>query len=114
MDAEVKRKWVDALRSGDYEQGMNRLRRGNRYCCLGVLCSVAIPGEWRRDHSRTEGDDVFIFRTPDGDVEYSISDNSGILTGIGLTEPQEADLITMNDKQDADFNKIADYIEEHY
>lgn len=35
-----QRKWVDALRSGEYEQGRRYLRLGNKCCCLGVGCEV--------------------------------------------------------------------------
>ena len=40
MNPEVKQKWIDALRSGDYEQGSEKLRTPNGYCCLGVLCDL--------------------------------------------------------------------------
>jgi hypothetical protein len=40
MDAEIKRKWVEALRSGKYEQTQGRLHLAGAHCCLGVLCSV--------------------------------------------------------------------------
>lgn len=47
MNPEVKALWVDALRSGDYVQGARALKTKEntgepRYCCLGVLCDVAI------------------------------------------------------------------------
>lgn len=47
MNPEVKKLWVDALRSGKYKQGQNALAtydldtEGYAYCCLGVLCEVA-------------------------------------------------------------------------
>lgn len=41
MRQKVKKKWVEALRSGDYEQGQERLVRDGKYCCLGVLCDLA-------------------------------------------------------------------------
>ena len=40
MNPEVKQKWIDALRSGKYEQGSERLRSVSGYCCLGVLCDI--------------------------------------------------------------------------
>lgn len=40
MNPAVKKKWVAALRSGEYEQGRELLREGNRFCCLGVLCDL--------------------------------------------------------------------------
>lgn len=42
MNQEVKAAWVSALRSGEYEQGIAALRSGNKFCCLGVLCDIAI------------------------------------------------------------------------
>lgn len=40
---EVKAKWTEALRSGTYTQGVGQLRdKANNYCCLGVLCEVAV------------------------------------------------------------------------
>lgn len=59
MDATVKRKWVEALRSGRFQQGVGYLRKNDvvydvhdpfgvpptpvsRYCCLGVLCELAV------------------------------------------------------------------------
>lgn len=43
MDAELRSKWIAALRSGDFKQGEGQLRSADRikHCCLGVLCVVA-------------------------------------------------------------------------
>ena len=40
MNEEVKVKWIEALKSGQYEQGKRRLRTGDKFCCLGVLCDL--------------------------------------------------------------------------
>ena len=42
MNKEVKKIWLDALKSGKYKQSKGRLRRGDGYCCLGVLCDLSI------------------------------------------------------------------------
>ena len=47
MNKEVKQQWVAALRSGEYKQGKNALRRqyegeDAEFCCLGVLCDLAV------------------------------------------------------------------------
>lgn len=42
MKKSVKDEWVRRLRSGDYEQGMGELRFEDKYCCLGVLCVMAV------------------------------------------------------------------------
>jgi hypothetical protein len=40
MHEHIKKLWVDALRSGNYQQGIGQLRCGDTYCCLGVLCDL--------------------------------------------------------------------------
>lgn len=40
MNPQVKEKWIAALRSGKYEQGSEKLRSSQGYCCLGVLCDL--------------------------------------------------------------------------
>lgn len=48
MRKELAQRWIDALRSGEYTQGRNFLRRPGAagdpdlYCCLGVLCEIAV------------------------------------------------------------------------
>lgn len=49
MKPEIKAAWIAALRSGDYDQGREKLRTGDQFCCLGVLCDIASKqglGEW--------------------------------------------------------------------
>ncbi|NBQ68164.1 MAG: hypothetical protein EBU46_04735, partial [Nitrosomonadaceae bacterium] len=45
MKAEIKQRWLNALRSGKYKQGEGSLRQLDnegkpQYCCLGVLCDL--------------------------------------------------------------------------
>ena len=49
MNPEVKALWLAALRSGDYTQGTGRLHTRyaddsttDEFCCLGVLCDLAV------------------------------------------------------------------------
>jgi hypothetical protein len=57
MDESVKQKWVAALRSGAYEQGIGVLRssRNDGFCCLGVLCDLYnkenVAGGWLKDEA---------------------------------------------------------------
>ena len=48
MNPEVKKLWVEALRSPKYKQQRHQLRDGttNSMCCLGVLCDVSGLGRW--------------------------------------------------------------------
>lgn len=37
-------KWINALYSGEYQQGFCRLEpQKGYYCCLGVACKILIP-----------------------------------------------------------------------
>lgn len=37
------KKWIAALRSGEYEQTRGALNDENGFCCLGVACDLFIP-----------------------------------------------------------------------
>jgi hypothetical protein len=49
LTKDIMDKWITALRSGQYKQGLSYLRTsGGNHCCLGVLCDV-LPeeaGKW--------------------------------------------------------------------
>lgn len=45
MNPDVKARWVEALRSGNYKQGKQALYHAGRFCCLGVLCDLAVKDE---------------------------------------------------------------------
>lgn len=40
MDAQLKEKWITALRSGEYEQTQRTLKNDGKFCCLGVLNEI--------------------------------------------------------------------------
>lgn len=51
MNQRIKTLWLHALRSGEYTQAKNSLRKGDSFCCLGVLCDLAAKegiGEWSK------------------------------------------------------------------
>jgi hypothetical protein len=54
-------KLLDALRSGEYEQGRNQLRVEHSdgsfaHCCLGVACDISGAGEWHGESRYVIGD----------------------------------------------------------
>ena len=107
MDAKLKTKWIDALVSGDYEQGRERLRtiEDNRYCCLGVLCDIVNPEGW----DSTVGDGVVYGYK--GDVKSGLLPVP-LLQEVELSDAQQRELANMNDNG-MDFLDIALYIEEN-
>ena len=40
MNSIIKETWLKALRSGQYKQTISMLKKGNNFCCLGVLCDL--------------------------------------------------------------------------
>lgn len=69
MSPEIKGKWVQALRSGDYRQGKGRLRVGETYCCLGVLCELAVQdGVVSRNLCQPLGDVYLYYYTGKGSL----------------------------------------------
>ena len=111
MDAELRTKWVAALRSGEYIQGKGALERvvegGTLHnCCLGVLCRVArIPADG------SENPNLHAF----GGNLGALSEE--VLTKVGLDDGEQRALIALNDAlfpgKENTFAGIADWIEEN-
>lgn len=41
MKESIKKKWLEALRSGKYKQAKETLKdNSGKFCCLGVLCDI--------------------------------------------------------------------------
>lgn len=97
-----RKQWVDALRSGDYNQGRNYLcvrsrQHGDRFCCLGVAA------------------DVKGVLNPGGEVSFAYGGGchylpSPVLKRLGLTSEAQKVLADMNDNSKT-FAEIADAIE---
>ena len=69
MNNNLRKRWVAALRSGEYEQGKERLRSGgDEYCCLGVLCDIVI------NDSLLNGTDRYLWDGRPYSEEYTFVD----------------------------------------
>jgi hypothetical protein len=111
MNKENIQKWVDALRSGKYEKCQWRLRRGDRYCALGVVCDVSGLGEW------ADG----LYCVPhEGPVRSVLPDIVQILLGVHGNYPYFVplsggnDISDLNDDPEYSFDMIADIIEKEF
>jgi len=103
MDKKLKRKWVDALRSGKYKQGLAQLRTTlNAFCCLGVLCDVQ-GRKWRKNINGEYVIGSGEQEDQDGEVNAKLHADVG-----GYQRAKK--LMSMNDG--FSFKEIADYIEE--
>lgn len=93
MDAELKAKWVAALRSGEYKQCENVLTTGEAYCCLGVLRELIAPG------STDTSEDSEHLSDAHSDQAGLTNEHQLILAGkndSGVGFPQIADWIEAN------------------
>ena len=115
---EVKEKWLAALRSGEYKQGRNALRRNNNFCCLGVLCDIYseeknVPWEKLGDHDR-----ILDCKSILPDKIKSWAELPGQNPSVEHTDlhsgKDNKTLAGLNDIYHCDFNQIADIIEKNF
>jgi hypothetical protein len=112
MDADLRAKWVAALRSGDYIQGEGALKRQDvddqvRHCCLGVLCEVLDVPQVRRELDGGVSRWAFGEEHEEGYLPAAIQDQAGLASAVMTS------LARMNDSGRYDFKAIADYIDQN-
>jgi len=123
MNPEVKVKWLEALRSGEYRQTRYTLQSPSHgFCCLGVLCDIytkEVGGSWEYDycesscaHTLKVGEESAQTELPDCVVEWA---------GLEVRSPEVTNpfcegevafctLASLND-DGKDFEFIADLID---
>jgi hypothetical protein len=114
MNSDLKEEWVEALRSGSYTQGRNALRSYNdvedrsadEYCCLGVLADLLV----KRGDAEWQGDTELYYYDEGKKLRVGESDLSRLTGYIGLPMGTQTELMTLNDDENADFDKIAGWI----
>ncbi|MFE7797032.1 hypothetical protein [Nocardia sp. NPDC057440] len=109
MKADIKQKWVDALRSGEYRQGKEYLQFDGNYCCLGVLCDIAIRDGLLLKVEHDAGAGWYDYDTA------TLPDRVREWAGLDSCDPVVAGerLSAWNDNEDKSFEQIADLIQEH-
>jgi hypothetical protein len=126
MNKRVKQKWVDALRSGKYVQGDGFLRQAesdggpDRFCCLGVLCEIAVDeGVIAKPKPPEDDYEGYLYaRTADQFLPKTVvkwanlsSSNPDVSYSYENDEPLYDHLSSLND-EGRTFEQIANYIEE--
>lgn len=112
MRQDIKDRWVAALRSGEYQQGRNFLRRDNdTYCCLGVLCDL-LKADLKIDWKNREFEN-FSFANRDVFLPGSVSSLAGLESNDPMVtvDGKQRRLSELNDKGYS-FPQIADLIEQ--
>lgn len=122
MNREIAMAWVDTLRNAEIVQGTGHLRRGDAYCCLGVLCNqfqaVTGAGEWViRESGGGYVEDSHTFRFSTGVEDFYdhktlpplIQEWAGMTSPSGVWSDNNS-LAYENDRGKT-FSEIADIIE---
>ena len=117
MNPDIKKRWVEALRSGEYKQGKYYLKNGDDFCCLGVLCDLhrkEFGGKWEAGtlvtglHNHIAGTYAEDASFPSKEVlEWA----GGPIDYLLLSRGQTA-TTAINDGLEYTFTQIADLIEE--
>jgi len=131
MNTEVKQKWIDALRSGKYEQGSEKLRSVTGYCCLGVLCDLYSKeqgAEWEfrgitetnlqpKDYWYFEGESEFL---PDSVKDWAGMECKNPSLRVDVTDNDDEDDWFYNDEianlndSGYTFNELSKLIEQQF
>lgn len=111
---------VDALRSGEYEQGRGALRtQGDTYCCIGVGCEVARRNGLDANWTLAEVRRGLSVVNPEWQFDGSGSAFGGAVSdwyGFDLRNPfldphRNVTMIAANDGYNWTFEQIADAVE---
>ena len=122
IKADVKAKWLKALRSGEYKQIKSELHNSfcgeycneEGYCCLGVLTDIYLK-EHKLNWGDKDASEIYI-KQSDGYLHSPVSewagidsDNPMVVVKTGCGEMHRS-LTDLNDSGST-FNEIADLIE---
>lgn len=119
MNPEIKAQWISALRGGEYEQAQGMLHDpvNNEFCCLGVLCDLAVKAGVPVEVTDAAGE-----KTAYDDNEDTLPESVRLWAGLGSDNPRvvrfeggedeyEDTLAEINDRGTT-FEEIADLIED--
>lgn len=112
MNKEIKRQWIDALRSGRYSQGFDVLRESEKhFCANGVLCDISGLGEWRKGTAPHDSKvELWVYSA--GEHTTEVTPPIPVLTWAELDPDVSTYIETLNDER-MTFDYIADYIEQY-
>ena len=116
------KKWVKALRSGEYAQGKGWLCKAgykhDYFCCLGVLTDIYMQevGDLEVSGGESTGEE-YSYNFNDSTLIGKVMKWSGVASETGRftkTNGLSSHLTTINDSSGNDFNRIADVIEKNW
>lgn len=112
MNKQVKQRWIEALRSGEYQQTKSCLHNDQGFCCLGVLTDLYVKDH--SQHSWVLYDDRYKMIDETAILPTQVREWSGLNGGnplINDENKQPTSLAELNDRGYT-FEQIAELIEE--
>lgn len=124
MNQDIKQRWLSALRSGAYTQAKGALATEDGFCCLGVLCEIAVE-----DGVVVKSEGLYYSPTDSSDqsdtelplavqnwagfnyLPQSAHSNPYVIVDLNA-DTEERHLSELNDDYGYDFSRLADVIEE--
>ena len=126
MKKSVMKKWVAALRSGEYAQTKGALckegEKYDRFCCLGVLTELYIQdhnAKKKKNAKKQIGweksltDKELCFNEEEAVLANAVKEWAGVRTYHGELAHKRDVLTVLNDRG-MSFKRIADIIEDNY
>lgn len=104
----VAKRWVKALRSRKYRQGKKFLANDGKYCCLGVLCDLAVKSKIISEPQKNYT--YLVFESEEAVLPESVRKWVGLRDNEGHFHGGENCLTALNDNGKR-FSTIAKIIE---
>jgi hypothetical protein len=113
MDKKVKDKWVKALKSKKYKKGIARLKKGNCYCVMGVLCAVIGLDSNDKDEFIYQDKTYRTFPPEELCKNLGITKSGHLPKNVAIKGKKLNLLSYINDVSGATFEDMADIIESY-
>lgn len=120
MKAEIREAWRSALVSGEWQQGKGKLAKKNpdgtwRYCCLGVLCELAVQAGVQLNVTEMCDDDPeTVFRFYNGEHGFlppEVQQWSGLCDrNPAVDHPSDLAMAYLNDSLGTTFAELAEVL----
>lgn len=111
MKKSIKTKWLKALRSGKYKQGIGRLNKDGKMCCLGVLCDLYTKEKGIKWIESPLERGAFVIQDHVALPPISVQKWSGLYNYQQVRNSKPTNLYILNDKEMKSFKQIANLIE---
>jgi hypothetical protein len=119
------KKWIEALRSGEYRKTTGKLskkgKKSQKFCAMGVACDLYMQAnkkagwEWDSDCFAGPGGDYLIEAPPCVEYWLGIKDQEPVIMrndgNDDCYDPETEKSVSIKPHS---FNKIADYLENKY